>query len=76
MPGFASLFGAKHPPVDGKDMVVVPEEKKEGDPVSTQTPRQLYDVYSRPLPVDPTKNMPIANPTAMARNLPGFFVPL
>ena len=79
MPGFASLFGAKHPPVDGKDMVVVPEDKKEGDPLSKQTPRQLYDVYSRPLPVDPTNNMPIANPTAMARNVlpsPNQSIPL
>ncbi|KAL7479949.1 hypothetical protein ACHAW6_005664 [Cyclotella cf. meneghiniana] len=29
---------------------------------------QQYDVYSRPIPIDPTNNMPIANPTNLARN--------
>mmetsp|Transcript_15702 Transcript_15702/g.34010 ORF Transcript_15702/g.34010 Transcript_15702/m.34010 type:complete len:635 (+) Transcript_15702:66-1970(+) len=30
--------------------------------------QQQYDVYSRPLPMDPTNNMPITNPTTLARN--------
>ena len=34
---------------------------------STQQ-QQQYDVYSRPLPMDPTNNMPIVNPTNVARN--------
>ena len=79
MPGFASLFGAKHPPVAGTN-AVMESEKSSIDPVtSTQQPRQLYDVYSRPLPVDPTNNMPMANPTAIARNLlpsPNQSIPL
>ncbi|KAL9188963.1 hypothetical protein ACHAXT_011453 [Thalassiosira profunda] len=29
---------------------------------------QQYDVYSRPLPMDPTNNMPVSNPAAAARN--------
>jgi len=32
------------------------------------TQQQQYDVYSRPLPMDPTNNMPIVNPTNVARN--------
>lgn len=34
---------------------------------STQQ-QQQYDVYSRPLPMDPTNNMPVVNPTNVARN--------
>jgi len=33
-----------------------------------QQQQQQYDVYSRPLPMDPTNNMPIVNPTNVARN--------
>jgi len=29
---------------------------------------QQYDVYSRPLPLDPTNNMPLSNPNALATN--------
>lgn len=78
MPGFASLFGAKHPPV-AENTVVAPEEKSSDPSTSAQQTRQLYDVYSRPLSVDPTNNMPVANPTAIARNLlpsPNQSIPL
>ena len=39
-------------------------------PGSTTDPttQQQYDVYSRPLPMDPTNNMPIVNPVNVARN--------
>ncbi|KAL3793272.1 hypothetical protein ACHAW5_007478 [Stephanodiscus triporus] len=37
-------------------------------PLLLQQQRRLYDVYSRPLPVDPTNGMPLSNPDAIARN--------
>ena len=37
-------------------------------PTTGDAPRRQYDVYSRPLPVDPANNMPLPNPAAAARN--------
>jgi len=41
---------------------------KHNDSSSSTQQQQQYDVYSRPLPMDPTNNMPLQNPTSLARN--------
>ena len=37
-------------------------------PATADATRQQYDVYSRPLEVDPSNNMPLSNPDNLARN--------
>ena len=39
-----------------------------GSAGASSATQQQYDVYSRPLPMDPTNNMPIINPQTIARN--------
>merc|ERR1719296_293353 len=52
----------------GSDGVPSDEDRPTATRVAQQQHQQQYDVYSRPLPVDPTNNMPVANPSAIARN--------
>ncbi|KAL7548237.1 hypothetical protein ACHAWF_011529 [Thalassiosira exigua] len=120
MPGFASLFGRKHPPADPSKVAAAVSAaeaapaassdapaastvgggradadgggggcpvKREGatssawsvfrrsgpgpgseGPSDAQPQRVQYDVYSRPVPLDPTNNMPLPNPQTAARN--------
>ncbi len=41
---------------------------RRGNNDTSKTQQQQYDVYSRPLPMDPTNNMPIPNAQTTARN--------
>ncbi|KAL3809492.1 hypothetical protein ACHAXA_007963 [Cyclostephanos tholiformis] len=70
MPGFASLFGGKHPPIAAAAADKREDDGASSSPSSSKQPprRRLYDVYSRPVPLDPTNNMPVSNPDAIARN--------
>jgi len=55
--------------VDGNDGSTSSASSSSTLTTTTTTRRQQqYDVYSRPLPMDPTNNMPLANPIAAARN--------
>ena len=52
MPGFASLFGAKHPPVAGNAVVVgaaVPDEKRI-DPSTSSRPATTAEIDQRSIP--------------------------
>jgi len=81
MPGFGSLF--EHPPVPGMPSELTANDDEADDetsdcPAVQGTSSQLstsinvtvqpYDVYSRPLELDPTNNMPLSNPDNVARN--------
>lgn len=43
-------------------------DNADGDGNERRQRRPQYDVYSRPLPMDPTNNMPVVNPSTVARN--------
>ena len=81
MPGFGSLF--EHPPVPGMPSELTASDDEADDetsdcPAVQGTSSQLstsinvtvqpFDVYSRPLELDPTNNMPLSNPDNVARN--------
>ncbi|KAL3805472.1 hypothetical protein ACHAW5_007144 [Stephanodiscus triporus] len=73
MPGFASMFGGggygrRHPPIAAVDGADLRSSSASTPQQQQQQQRRLYDVYSRPLPVDPTNGMPLSNPDAIARN--------
>ena len=50
MPGFASLFGAKHPPVDGNAVVVVAVPEKRVDPSTSSRPATTAEIDQRSMP--------------------------
>jgi hypothetical protein len=50
MPGFASLFGAKHPPVDGNAVVVVAVPEKRVDPSTSSRPATTAEIDQRSIP--------------------------
>ena len=81
MPGFGSLF--QHPPVPGMPSELTATDDEADDETSDcpavqgsssqlstsiNVTVQPYDVYSRPLELDPTNNMPLSNPDNVARN--------
>lgn len=80
MAGFGSLF--EHPPVPGMPSDSTANQDEASDetsdcpaaqgtsqrPTSINVTVQSYDVYSRPLELDPTNNMPLSNPDNAARN--------
>jgi len=45
-----------------------PVQRQDDGPMPPQQRQQQYDVYSRPLPMDPANNMPKANLATAARN--------
>jgi hypothetical protein len=50
MPGFSSLFGAKHPPVDGNAVVVVAVPEKRVDPSTSSRPATTAEIDQRSMP--------------------------
>jgi cytochrome c heme-lyase len=61
-PGSANINDKSSTP-NNNDVSACPVKQSTSN--STQ---QQYDVYSRPLPIDPTNNMPTTNPVTLARN--------
>ena len=50
MPGFASLFGAKHPPVAGNAAVVAVVPEKRVDPSTSSRPATTAEIDQRSIP--------------------------